>query len=145
MSGEPWPQLCLSLWERRGDTGVKLCQKSCGPPTTNHQCILSVCVAQWEHPRWGQKTMNEGTSWILSLSTRISVTAPSSGLAHFIIVGGPCEQIRLNIREPEECGKAHEALQTGGDKLTRLNWINGCVMCNILTTWAGAFVWRMCY
>ena len=149
MLEDAWPQLCLSLRERRGETGFKLCQKSCGPPTTNHWHILSVCNTQWEHLQWVQKKDHAEQNHILNLFFTIAhkyhtcscFQEPDSFLRHC------CWAIWTNMPKynwARKCGKAHEALLTGGDKLIQFNWINGCVMCNDMTTWPGAFVWRMC-
>lgn len=145
MLGKDWPQLCLSLWEPGGDTAFKLCQKNCGLPTTNHRCILCLhhSARHW-HPWRGQKTMlKKGTSWILSLPSCVNIVAPffrkSGSLTSLLLVG------HVNKHASVLMWKSTHSPQTGGDKLTRLNWINGCAMCNDMKTWAGAFVWRMCY
>lgn len=145
MLGEAWPQLSLSLWERRGDTGFNLCQKSRGPPTTNHRCILSVCITRGEHPRWGQtNTLNKAICTIFSLLSCINLTAPFSEISFTssLLVGHVNKHAWILVSQ--RVWKSTWSLRTDGNKLTRLNWMNGCLMCNGMTTWVRAFVWRMC-
>lgn len=64
---------------------------------------------------------SDGTSWAFSLSSCFNIKAPSSSTqrVHVWVIAGP--------RGP----------LTGSDNSTRPYWMNGCVMCNDITSWAG--------